>query len=225
MVSVFLVDQVSAFGPAKISAQESHTYGIASFLQSGMATRMLLKSMHNLDSIELRFLNLLPPAGHVLWHRDLGEAKDNKWYVLAAKLHGVVVVKLHSYKKNGGGLICRFDDKGTITHDILYIRAARGWHSIPTRASPPIVRADSHGLLVETLGKGVPLLEAAAERGFAGMTATQLQQLLTLLGVEDGATAPTLLQEVLSGLLRHCLPKLSDAQIKQLAENRSFENV
>ena len=219
--------------PSKIAPQETQTYGIAAWLQSGMATRMMIENLHNLDSIQHRYLNLLAVPGTVIWHKDLGEAKTNMWYVLAAKLHGVVAVKLYSFKKKGETLICKLDDLGHIMHNILYIRTAMGWRSIPCRASPPCLRADSNGLLVEVVGKGVPLLELAAQHAFAGMTSIQLQQLWALLDVDGvGDKAPALLKDLLTGLLRHCLPKASDAQITKLLNDRSlapkstpFENI
>jgi hypothetical protein len=76
------------------------------------------------------------------------------------------------------------------------------------------------GLRVRATGKGLPLLTAAAKRGFRGMSVTNLKRLYKEFGLPGGAARPRTEQDFVVALARHVMPEISAEDLQEAHDLR-----
>lgn len=133
------------------------------------------------------------------------------WQVFLKTVDGKIVLELGP------------PDKTLVKYNVVADPAE--WQSLVVQCLPPShgawsVAKSSLGMEVACLGKPQPLLTAAAESGFKGMTVVYLRKLLKHLQVEQAGRKPATEVQLVEALTRHVLPSSSEGDLDTYLQRR-----
>lgn len=191
-------------------------------------SQLLLDSSPNFAQIKSSYLSLLVQPGTFIWHKDMGPPSKQFRYAMSSCSDCVVVVKVHlSRDIDTDKWYADLTPNGKMDIAELTIYNYTGWVSAKGRAVPPMLSANGHGksVLVEVdPSEKSSLITMAAEAAFPGFTIPLLSDLADDLEVDFGEGGrPTILMDMLRGVLRHCLPSHSVEQIEQILALRKIK--
>lgn len=130
-----------------------------------MASSALVQCSDNLARLRYAWLSLLCPPGAALWHDECGPYVEQLRYVMSACEYGILHLTTVHEKLGGKTVIKLMGSTSKVEYKHVVITSIAGWMCADMGVLPPVALPEGSppAILLEVLGQGVPLLQAAAK--------------------------------------------------------------